>query len=1124
MSAASAWASGPTQSGSRADIPSARTASGKTLRIPHPTLMVVSPDAHKQSSSLSGWKPKFGRPNGHQRRRCPLCRGTIPPSQDEISKIKATKFLMGNTSHPDYEQRVRIVKQFEEEYGEDWDGTMIEYDSNIKERVNAKWEEAGNSGLLYLAAMNKQHDLMSYLLLNGADVNILESTGSSVLSAFCIDKTNPSQLVRLILSWGAELFEQGERVTKERKLAWRQEISAEGHVEIASLVSSELGGRRCEIVSAPKTHDDLVGKTCVVNEYIEISDQYKVRMEFTNEELLLGVGDLKRRDRTPQDPGYYVECKNNRLTRRDFKSNEECQAFIASLGAGVGELSKVDPDADAKAEQAAADLLAELGLEGMEGPSSSAPKKNSQPAVSGKKKKRGGKKKGRSTRILERFPCVIPRRDGVIPVRYRNSSSSGAPRPPPCSFDGRLRSAAEKFAKLPGSRPCISFPERGHPSGSQRHADEVDWSSEPADKSPSAVLRGTPPGEVRDAGGSSEDDACPSEKCGSGHRRPRTAPASLPSVPVPPPPRVRRTAPQGTEDGAIARGGFRAVLLPSLARPPPPNPTSGRNRPPFPTSRRVSLDERVDGLTTFASFASGADVRHSERSPGEGRAFRAIAIKGRGCGAEGRMGTNTLWASGGPVTDLPLNSSISGWKPKHAYVQAEEVQRKRCPLCRGAIPPSQEQISKMKMRRQLMENRSDPDYEDYARTVKQFEEEYGEDWDGTMIEYDRDFVGLPEYVAMSVYSGNFRTVLQWLGKGNVRQRVNAKHEEGGNAGLLYLAAMSKQHDLMSYMLLNGADMNILGSTGDSVLTPCCLEEDNPSKAVRLLLSWGAEHILKGEQVTKELKLTLSRTISVRGNVEIANLVSSELGGRRCEIVSAPNNRDDLVGKTCVVEEYVKISDQYRVKMEFTNEELLLGVGYLERRDRTPQDPGYYVECKNNRLIRRDFKSNEECRAFITSLGSDVGELSKVDPNAEAKAEQAAADLLAELGLEDMEGPSSSAPKKNNQSTSGKKKKGRGKKKGRNTDVGKESRPSFGRSQGERTTPSPGRRRAILKRAARTAVDAARSMRSVLATAPWAGAPLAPSTREASTARQGSSACCESSRTVPALSYGRASET
>ncbi|EJK52826.1 hypothetical protein THAOC_27863 [Thalassiosira oceanica] len=385
-----------------------------------------------------------------------------------------------------------------------------------------------------------------------------------------------------------------------------------------------------------------------------------------------------------------------------------------------------------------------------------------------------------------------------------------------------------------------------------------------------------------------------------------------------------------------------------------------------------------------------------------------------------------------PVTDHQLLGSISGWKPKHAcYGPAEEGQRKRCPLCRGVVPPSQDQVANYRMKKILAKDTFNPDYERHARMVKQFEAEYGEDWDGTMIEYDSDFVGLPFYVAKAFGRGNLRAVFQWLGKGKVRERVNAKCEEGGNTGLLFIAAMNKHLDLMSYLLLNGADVNILNLEGVSVLTSSCYLADNPLKAVRLYLSWGAELIEKGEQVTKERKQSFCHEISARGHVEVANLVASELGGRRCEIVSAPKTRDDLVGKTCVAEEYVEISDHYRVTMEFTNEVLLLDANKLKRRDRTPQDPGYYVECKNNRLIRRDFKSNEECRTFVASLGSDEEESSEVDPDADAKAEQAAADLLSELGLEDLEGPSSSALKMEKEpAASGKKKKRGGKKKGR----------------------------------------------------------------------------------------------
>ncbi|EJK43908.1 hypothetical protein THAOC_37603 [Thalassiosira oceanica] len=644
---------------------------------------------------------------------------------------------------------------------------------------------------------------------------------------------------------------------KEAGLAPR-DVRKKKNVEISNLVASELGGRRCEIISAPNTRDDLAGKTCVVEEYIKISDQYRVRMEFTKEVLLLGVGYLKRRDRTPQDPGYYVECKNNRLIRRDFKSNEECRAFIASLRADVKESTEVDPNADAKAEQAAADLLAELGLEDLEGPCSSAPKKNQPASSGGKKKKRGGKTKGR----------------------------------------------------------------KSDPAATQ-----------------------------------------------------------LPAVAAP---RVPR------------RDGSTQQLLSVLSAS---------------ELKRRRREDRIEGRgESLLVFSVAIDVSMNE------------------CGICLGEWTN-------PVK-LPCGHSfcadcLSGWKSKHAFGQAEEGQRRRCPLCRGTIPPSQEQVARMKAAKFLMMDTCDPHYIDHVIRVKQFEAEYGEDWDGTMIEYDCDFVNIPDYVIKAFYSGDFRIVLHWLEKGNIKERVNAKWEEGGNIGLLYFAAMKKQHDLMSYLLLNGADVNILDFGGLSLLRAFCLDKTNPSQQVRLILSWGAELFEKNERVTKERKLALRQEMSAKGNVEISNLVASELGGRRCEIVSAPNTRDDLFGMTCVVDEYIIESDQYKVRMEFTNEELLLGVGHLKRRDRTPQDPGYYVESKNNRLIRRDFKSNEECQAFIASLGAGVGELSKVDPDAEARAEQAAADFLAELGLEDLEGPSNNTPKKNNQpAASSKKKKRGGKKKGR----------------------------------------------------------------------------------------------
>ena len=368
---------------------------------------------------------------------------------------------------------------------------------------------------------------------------------------------------------------------------------------------------------------------------------------------------------------------------------------------------------------------------------------------------------------------------------------------------------------------------------------------------------------------------------------------------------------------------------------------------------------------------------------------------------------------------------------------AKEQLCKRCPLCRGTIPPSREEIASIKMDKALMKDTSHPKHEERARRVKQFEAEYGEGWDGTMLEYDEDFVSLPSYVGNAANQGKFRTVLQWLNKGDIKERINAKCEDIGNTGLLYAAtiglsrstARDKKHDLMSYLLLNGADVNILDSDGDSVLAIACAV-NNSLKTVSLLLSWGAELFENGKEMTVERKLDgLDDFCGVRGNAAIAKLISSELGGRRCEIVGAPSSRDDLVGKTCVVEEYITESDRYKVTMEFTNEILLLGADNLKRRDRSPQDPGYYVEWQINRLIRRDFESNEECQVFIASLSAKEDELAEVDPDADKKAEQAAADLLAELGLDDLEGPSSDASKKGEQPvTAGKKKKRGGNKK------------------------------------------------------------------------------------------------
>ncbi|EJK68238.1 hypothetical protein THAOC_10604 [Thalassiosira oceanica] len=397
------------------------------------------------------------------------------------------------------------------------------------------------------------------------------------------------------------------------------------------------------------------------------------------------------------------------------------------------------------------------------------------------------------------------------------------------------------------------------------------------------------------------------------------------------------------------------------------------------------------------------------------RSARPVIIPSASCSGEVKMdgtdGTNECGICLGEWTDpveLPCGHTfcadcLHGWKSKYAFGYRKDQQRgRRCPLCRGTIPPSQEEISSIKMTQFVMKktDKSDPSYEGYARKVKQFEAEYGEDWEGTAIEYD-GYVNLPFYVFEATKGGNFRTTtLQWLGKGNVKDRVNAKCECVGNMGLLFLAAVYKEYDLMKFLLLNGADVNAMNSDGSSVLSAICSNMTYNPTTISILLSWGAELFVYGRRITNQQMKLIVDTFIMEG--DIANLISSELGGRRCKVVSTPNTRDDLVGKTCMVGEYIKKS------------------GQIFRRVQEQQ-------AHPSRL-----QVQRRVSGFRASLVADDGGFEEVDPEAEAKAERAAADLLAELGLDDLKNPSSNAPKKGAQSapTAGKKKKRGGKKKGR----------------------------------------------------------------------------------------------
>ncbi|EJK44238.1 hypothetical protein THAOC_37240 [Thalassiosira oceanica] len=172
--------------------------------------------------------------------------------------------------------------------------------------------------------------------------------------------------------------------------------SSKGAHELVALLETELGGRRCEIVGLT-SRSDLNGKTCVADEYLPASNQYKVTLENkTKEVLVLGPDNLTRRDRTPQDCGYYIEFRNGRTIRHDFDSREECRAFVAALN-GDGMQPVVTEEAEAAAEQAAAELPAVLGLDDS----------SVNVVTSGDKAKKFKKKKGKRKKKNKSVPCEL---------------------------------------------------------------------------------------------------------------------------------------------------------------------------------------------------------------------------------------------------------------------------------------------------------------------------------------------------------------------------------------------------------------------------------------------------------------------------------------------------------------------------------------------------------------------------------------------------------------------------------------------------------------------------------------------------------------------------------------------
>ena len=179
--------------------------------------------------------------------------------------------------------------------------------------------------LLHVNAMTGNNQLASLLLQNGAAVGSYDSYGATpTLCALADSKGFVNETVTLFYEWGASL---------QHHMPGERGALADYFIAKTPMFNNELVKRRCEIIDLNQ-RKDLIGQTCIVEKFITKKNRYKVTTEHARETFLVGPDKLKRRDRTPDDPGYYVTFQDGEYKRRTFASNEECQEFVRNLATG----------------------------------------------------------------------------------------------------------------------------------------------------------------------------------------------------------------------------------------------------------------------------------------------------------------------------------------------------------------------------------------------------------------------------------------------------------------------------------------------------------------------------------------------------------------------------------------------------------------------------------------------------------------------------------------------------------------------------------------------------------------------------------------------------------------------
>ncbi|CAJ1962873.1 unnamed protein product [Cylindrotheca closterium] len=183
------------------------------------------------------------------------------------------------------------------------------YDDKFYAKLNATAPDFTGGTLLHGACFGGHLEALTRLLQLGANQNKADSVGASPLFHACLNSSDdnhnqhgleqnkPLQMAKTLLEWGAEI------APNLRDFLTSNKNSNDAHKELAFLVKTPLGGRRCEVVGL-KGRADLNGKYGVVGRYFSKEDRYAVTVTLAQdntEVCKIRSVNIRRKDRTPKD-------------------------------------------------------------------------------------------------------------------------------------------------------------------------------------------------------------------------------------------------------------------------------------------------------------------------------------------------------------------------------------------------------------------------------------------------------------------------------------------------------------------------------------------------------------------------------------------------------------------------------------------------------------------------------------------------------------------------------------------------------------------------------------------------------------------------------------------------------